>query len=185
MSCLTSLFIPLLSTIAFAITPSSFANGSNCAVPITLTPFAEFILFNIALDFSASKKTLHVIVLLPSNKLNIAKILPDFNSLVSVASISPSIITFPLSIVKSATLTSGSLIFPTLPYITGFVVSSSSAFSLLDSTGFATPCSTLVELLFSFAALLTFFSLFLLSAASTISAFAIFTTCSSRLSKCA
>ena len=184
MSCLTSLFIPVLSTIAFAITPSSFANGSNCAVPITLTPFAEFILFNIALDFSASKKTLHVIVLLPSNKLNIAKILPDFSSLVSVASISPSIITFPLSIVKSATLTSGSLILPTLPYITGFVVSSS-AFSLLDSTGFATPCSTLVELLFSFVALLTFFSLFLLSAASTISAFAIFTTCSSRLSKCA
>ena len=53
------------------------------------------------LALSCSAKALHVIVLEPSYKSNVTKILPDFNSLESTFKISPSNNTFPLSTERS------------------------------------------------------------------------------------
>ena len=80
----------MLSIIVFAMTPSSLENGSNCAVPSSFIPFAPFNLPINALDLSPSENTLHVIVLLPSNRSNITRTFPFFSSLESIFNISPS-----------------------------------------------------------------------------------------------
>ena len=101
------------------ITPNSFENGSNCAVPSTFTPFAPFNLFIILSNLSASTKALQVMVLVPSYKSNMTKNLPDFNSLLlglsSCLMISPSNKTFPLSTDKSAIFAGSPLNFILLP----------------------------------------------------------------------
>ena len=109
----------MLSIIVFAITPSSFANGSNCAVPSSLTPFAPFNFLIKSFDLSPSENTLQVIVLLPSYKSNITSTFPLFNSLESIFKISPSNCTLPLSTLKSATFTNCSFNFRLLPNISG------------------------------------------------------------------
>ena len=114
----------MLSIIVFAITPSSFENGSNCAVPSTLTPTESLILFIVSFALSPSTNALHVIVLLPSNKSNITSTFPLLSSLLSIFRTSPSSRIFPLSIPRSATLTNCSLIFKLRPYISGVFSSS-------------------------------------------------------------
>jgi len=127
LSILISFFTPAVSTIVFAITPSSLENGSNCAVPPILTPFASFILDLNFFNFSSSTKALHVIVLEPSYKSNAYNVFPLFNNRSSEFNISPSKHIFPLSTEISITFVNGSLIFGFLPYISGVISSGSSS----------------------------------------------------------
>ena len=118
-----------------AITPNSFANGSNCAVPSIFTPFAPLNLPITSFIFSGTTKALQVIVLVPSYRSNITRNFPLFNSLESVLIISPSSATFPLSIPKSSTLTTCSLIFKERPRISGVVSCGSSGIGGTASCG--------------------------------------------------
>ena len=136
LSSLFSRFIPVPSIMVLAIIPSSFANGSNCAVPSTFTPLTLVSFPKISFAFSFSKKALHVIVLVPSYKSNIANNLPVLSSLESTFKISPSNSTRPLSTDKSATFTKVSFNFALLPYINGLFSSVfSSSFSVATSFG--------------------------------------------------
>ena len=127
LSCLTSFFTPVLSTIVFAITVSSPENESICAFPSIFTPFTLPILFIIFLAFPFSRKALHVSVLVPSYKSKLNNVFPDFNSLSSIKIISPSNETAPSSGPNSETFVSGAVIFIVFPKING-VSSSSSSF---------------------------------------------------------
>ena len=127
LSCLTSFFTPVLSTIVFAITVSSPENVSICAFPSIFTPFTLPILFIIFLALSFSKNALHVSVLVPSYKSKLNSVFPDFSSLSSIKIISPSSETAPSSGLSSETFASGAVIFIVFPKINGVSSSSSSA----------------------------------------------------------
>ena len=129
LSCLISFFTPFPSIIVFAITVNSFENESIWAFPSIFIPFTFPNLLIIFFADSFGKNALQVIVLEPSYKSKLNNVFPFFNSLSSIKIISPSSETCPSSTPKSATFTSGAVMFIFFPNINGVSSSASSGIS--------------------------------------------------------